>query len=79
MTPDQYCQEKAAKSGSSFYYSFLFLPPERRRAITALYAFCREVDDAVDEPSDAAIARARLAWWRDEVARLFRGTPQHPV
>jgi 15-cis-phytoene synthase len=79
MTPDEYCQEKAAQSGSSFYYSFLFLPPDRRRAITALYAFCREVDDAVDEPSDAAVARARLAWWRDEVGRLFRGTPQHPV
>jgi len=79
MTPDEYCQEKAAQSGSSFYYSFLFLPPDRRRAITALYAFCREVDDAVDEPSDAAVARAKLAWWRDEIARLFRGTPQHPV
>jgi 15-cis-phytoene synthase len=79
VTPDEYCQRKAAQSGSSFYYSFLFLPPERRRAITALYAFCREVDDAVDEPSDAAVARARLAWWRDEVARLYRGTPQHPV
>jgi 15-cis-phytoene synthase len=79
VTPDEYCQRKAAQSGSSFYYSFLFLPPERRRAITALYAFCREVDDAVDEPSDAAVARARLAWWRDEVARLYHGTPQHPV
>ncbi len=79
MTPDRYCQEKAAQSGSSFYYSFLFLPPERRRAITALYAFCREVDDAVDEPSDPAVARAKLAWWRDEVVRLFRGAPQHPV
>jgi phytoene synthase len=52
MTPDEYCQQKAAASGSSFYYSFLFLPAERRRAITALYAFCREVDDAVDEASD---------------------------
>src|SRR4051812_30580514 len=79
VTPDEYCQQKAAQSGSSFYYSFLFLPPGRRRAITALYAFCREVDDAVDEPTDAAVARAKLAWWRDEVARLFRGTPQHPV
>jgi 15-cis-phytoene synthase len=79
VTPDEYCQEKAARSGSSFYYSFLFLPPERRRAITALYAFCREVDDAVDEPADAAVARARLAWWRDEIARLYRGDPQHPV
>jgi phytoene synthase len=79
MTPDEYCKHKAAQSGSSFYYSFLFLPPEPRRAITALYAFCREVDDAVDEPSDAQAARAALEWWRGEVARLFRGDPQHPV
>jgi len=79
MTPDQYCQQKAARSGSSFYYSFLFLPPERRRAIIALYAFCREVDDVVDECSDAALARTKLAWWRQEVERLFQGQAQHPV
>src|SRR4051812_20117248 len=79
MTPDEYCQQKAAQSGSSFYYSFLFLPPERRRAITALYAFCREVDDAVDEPSDPAVARTKLAWWRQEIGRLYAGSPEHPV
>jgi len=79
MTPDAYCQQKAAASGSSFYYSFLFLPAERRRAITALYAFCREVDDVVDEVKDPGIARAKLAWWRTEVANLFAGHPQHPV
>jgi len=79
MTPDEYCQQKAAQSGSSFYYSFRFLPPERRRAITALYAFCREVDDAVDEPADPGVARATLNWWRDEVARLYAGSAQHPV
>lgn len=79
MTPDQYCQERAAKSGSSFYYSFLFLPPEQRRAITALYAFCREVDDVVDECSDPALARTKLAWWRTEIATAFSGEPQHPV
>ena len=79
MTPDQYCQNKAAKSGSSFYYSFLYLPPEQRQAITALYAFCREVDDVVDESSDQQLARVRLEWWRDEIARLFAGEPQHPV
>jgi phytoene synthase len=79
MTPDEYCQQKAAQSGSSFYYSFLFLPPERRRAITALYAFCREVDDVVDECSDAGLARAKLDWWRGEVAALDAGSPQHPV
>lgn len=79
MSPDQYCQEKAAASGSSFYYSFLFLPPPQRRAITALYAFCREVDDTVDEATDDTVARTRLAWWRDEIDRLFSGRPQHPV
>ena len=79
MTPDEYCQEKAAQSGSSFYYSFLFLQPEKRRAITALYAFCREVDDIVDEVQDPSIARVKLAWWRTEVANLFAGNPQHPV
>ncbi len=79
MTPEEYCQNKAARSGSSFYYSFLFLPPERRRAITALYAFCREVDDVVDESSEESVARARLAWWREEIGRLFDGRPQHPV
>jgi len=79
MTPDEYCQQKAAASGSSFYYSFLFLPPDRRRAITALYAFCREVDDVVDETAEPQIAAAKLAWWRSEVANLFAGNPQHPV
>jgi len=79
MTPDEYCRQKAAASGSSFYYSFLFLPGERRRAITALYAFCREVDDVVDEGMEPQLAAAKLAWWRAEVANLFAGRPQHPV
>jgi phytoene synthase len=79
VTPDEYCQHKAAASGSSFYYSFLFLPPERRRAITALYAFCREVDDVVDEGGEPQVAAAKLAWWRTELAHLFAGQPQHPV
>ena len=79
MTPDQYCQDKAAKSGSSFYYSFLFLPPPQRQAITALYAFCREVDDVVDECTDTNVARIKLQWWREEIGRLFAGTSRHPV
>ena len=79
MTPDQYCQHKAAASGSSFYYSFMFLPAEKRRAITALYAFCREVDDVVDECSDANVARTTLAWWRIQIAAIYEGKPQHPV
>jgi phytoene synthase len=79
MSPDEYCQQKAVQSGSSFYYSFLFLPPERRRAITALYAFCREVDDTVDECTDVAIARTKLMWWRKEIAAMLAGAPTHPV
>ncbi|MBI5449910.1 MAG: presqualene diphosphate synthase HpnD [Gammaproteobacteria bacterium] len=79
MTPDEFCQDTAAKSGSSFYYSFLFLPPERRQAITALYAFCRLVDDVVDECQDPQLARTKLEWWRNEIRQLFAGTPQHPV
>ena len=79
MTPQQYVQDKAAGSGSSFYYAFLFLPPPRRAAITAFYAFCREVDDVVDELRDASVAASKLAWWRQEVGRAFAGTPSHPV
>jgi phytoene synthase len=79
MTPDDYCQQKAVASGSSFYYSFLFLPPERRRAITSLYAYCREVDDVVDECTDEGVARTKLAWWRNEISNLYGGIPQHPV
>ena len=69
----------AAASGSSFYYAFRFLPPDRRRAITAFYAFCREVDDIADECRDPQVARAKLAWWREEVVNLYAGKPSHPV
>jgi len=79
MTPEQYCEDRTRKSGSSFYYSFMFLPKEKRRAITALYAFCREVDDVVDECSDAGVARTTLNWWRMQVADIYDGKPQHPV
>ena len=79
VSPQQYVQDKAAASGSSFYYAFLFLPPPRRSAITAFYAFCREVDDVVDETSDAGVAAAKLAWWRQEVQAAFAGRPSHPV
>jgi phytoene synthase len=79
MNTDQYCEDKARQSGSSFYYSFRFLPKNKRRAITALYAFCREVDDVVDECTDANVARTTLNWWRNEVAAIYNGNPQHPV
>ncbi len=78
-TPEQYVQAKAAASGSSFYYAFLFLAPPRRAAITAFYAFCREVDDVADEVTDPGVAGAKLAWWRSEVGAAFSGNPSHPA
>lgn len=79
MTPDQYCQQEVLRSGSSFYYSFLFLPPKKRRAITAVYAFCRHVDDVVDECSDLEIANAKLNWWQGEIDALYANRPSHPI
>jgi len=78
MDVHQYCQDRAAASGSSFYYSFVFLPPDTRRAITAFYALCRELDDVVDECHERQVAEAKLDWWRDEIARYAAGAPQHP-
>jgi phytoene synthase len=79
MTPQDYVQQKAAASGSSFYYAFLFLPPPKRAAITAFYAFCREVDDVVDEATDTGVAATKLAWWQAQVAQAFAGQATHPV
>jgi phytoene synthase len=63
---------------TSFYYSFLVLPAEKRRAIVGVWDFCRAVDDAVDEaPGEGAAreaaARERIAWWRCELDRCFAG------
>ena len=79
MDAHQYCQERAAASGSSFYYSFVLLPPETRRAITAFYALCRELDDVVDECHERQVAEAKLDWWRGEIARFAAGVPEHPA
>ena len=79
MTPLEYCKQKASESGSSFTVSFIFLPKTQREAMTVLYAFCREVDDVVDECSDYAVAQTKLNRWKSEIANLYAGTPQHPV
>ncbi len=79
MSPLEYCKQKAAQSGSSFTVSFIFLPKNQRDAMTVLYAFCREVDDVVDECSDFSVAQTKLNWWKSEIANLYANTPQHPV
>lgn len=79
MNPHLYCEQRTAASGSSFYHSFRCLKPAQRRAITALYAFCREVDDAVDDTDDPIEARDRLDFWRSEINALDHGAPTHPI
>ena len=79
MTPQAYCRQQAAQSGSSFYYSFLFLPPAQRDAIMALYAFCRAVDDVVDNVQDPSVAASKLAWWRAEIDRMVAADASAPA
>ena len=79
MNPQEYCLDKVKQSNSSFTLSFWFLPQDQKLAMTALYAFCREVDDVVDECTDYGVAQTKLDWWKSEIERLFNGTPQHPV
>jgi phytoene synthase len=79
MTPAQYCQDKARQSHSSFYYAFRFASRDKREAMMALYAFCREIDDVVDDYKEENIARTKLNWWRGEIDQLYAGNPQHPA
>ncbi|PKO83873.1 MAG: squalene synthase HpnD [Betaproteobacteria bacterium HGW-Betaproteobacteria-11] len=79
MTPDDYCRQRVAATGSSLYYSVLFIEPEQRQAITALHALRREFEDTLNATSDPHLARTKLAWWRGEVAALYAGQPSHPA
>jgi phytoene synthase len=79
VDPHEYCRQKAAASGSSLYYSLLLVPADRRAAVTALHAFAREIRDGLDEVRDPGVARTKLAWWQEEVGRLYEGKPRHPV
>ncbi len=79
MNPQAYCQEIASKSGSSFYTSFLFLPKAQKEAMVALYAYCRKVDDCVDEIANPEVALSQLKWWQHETAEMFQNNPQHPI
>ena len=79
MTPIQYCYEKVKESKSNFTWTFYFISKNRRDALVSLYAFCREIDDIVDNTIDLEVATAKINWWKNEINRLFHETPQHPV
>ena len=79
MSPDAYCDQRVARSDFAILHRLRFLHPERRRAITAVYAFCCEAEEAIEEVADPAVARLKLAWWRNEIGTAFSGRPQHPV
>ena len=75
--PDAVIGAAVARSGTSFYWAMRLLPPPRRAAMFAIYAFCRAVDDVVDEPGTPAAKAAGLAEWRLEVDRIFAGRATH--
>ena len=79
MNAGQFVARLTRKSRSNFFYAFLLLPRAQREAIFAVYAFCRIVDDVVDTASDRATPRQELARWREEIAQVFEGRPEHPV
>ena len=79
MNAGQFVSRLTRKSRSNFFYAFLCLPRAQREAIYACYAFCRIVDDAVDLGQDRAAQRAELQRWRDEIARVYEGRPEHPA
>lgn len=80
LTLDRDHVRKATRaSRSNFYYSFLFLPRPRREALESVYAFCRAVDDAVDEAEDPARAEELIGHWRGELAAATRGEGTNPI
>lgn len=74
-----YCTALTRQSGSNFYYSFFFLPPARRAAMYTVYAFCKEVDNAVDDAPPGSDPKEAIRRWRAEVAAVYGGVPTLPV
>jgi phytoene synthase len=72
-------RDKVQAAGSSFYWAMRLLPPARRDAMFAVYAFCREVDDIADSNASPVIKKAGLTVWRAEVADIFAGAPKTPL
>ena len=77
--PQHYVRDYTRASKSNFSASFLFLPSSRARAMEALYAYCRAVDDAVDEPPAGATPQDLLRFWRGEIQLCYSAVPTHPI
>lgn len=74
-----YCRDKAAPDGSNLYYACLYQDPETRQRLYALFALYYELLEGLLSASDPGVSRIKLEWWREELARLERGEPRHPV
>jgi squalene synthase HpnD len=75
----QVVRERVRAAGTSFYWAMRILPPPRRAAMFAIYAFCREVDDIADDEADPARRAAGLAAWRAEIDAIYAGRPSHVI
>lgn len=76
---NEYCRDKAAPEGSNLYYACLYQSPETRQRLYALFALYHELMEGLLMASDPGISRIKLEWWREELDRLERGEPRHPV
>ena len=79
IQPQEHVRRVVERSGTSFYWAMRLLPPARRDAMFAIYAFCREVDDIADEAAEIAEKKRAIAAWREEIDRLYEGTPIQPT
>lgn len=79
MNPNDYCTDRVAKRGTALFYATFQLPPAKREAVVAVHAFRREVLEVAAECSDPALGAVKLRWWRDQVAAVYGGSPQHPA
>ena len=79
MSPEEYCRKKTLKSGTSFYYSFLFLDKDQKVAISALYSICRILDDIADNSKNIDVSLSKLDWWKFEIDQTFKYKASHPA
>jgi phytoene synthase len=75
----EHCAAVTRRAHSNFYWGFRLLPTERRRGLTAVYAFCRAADDMADDPGMRTDPVRMIARWRDELHAAYAGRPTHPI